>query len=127
MEENLKHYNMDHTQKCIHCSGYEEKIDHKSNDKINERIAEERRHELLSVIESKINKVKKKDNCGYEELFEELKYEFTEYVLKYEFNREFNLSVELAIWLENKRYPEKITPLHQIINEFLLKKKSSTF
>lgn len=127
MEEKLeKQYHRLYSTRCEHCSGFEEKIERKFNDKVSKVFREQRKKELLEIIKTKVDDLNSgPEGCDYERLFNELKYEFTEYVIKYEFNETSNLSVELAIWLEKKRYPDKITPLNNVISRFLAHTKKT--
>jgi len=106
------------TSVCRYCSGYEDKIVEKGEDPVHKEVADMERHELINRIAAHLG-----DSpellARAEEIFDELKYCVTEYVLKYEFNEESALSVQVAVWLERRRQPELIKPLEHVINKYL--------
>lgn len=110
-----------YSPRCKNCSGYEEKILlHKDNEILGE-IAEMDRHEIICRIAGFLGT---EPSCLSlaEKMFNNIKYQITEYVLKHEFNNENDLSVQLAIWLEQKQAPELMQPLHSIISRYLTTK-----
>ena len=103
---------------CQSCSGYEEKIDPCEPHEIINELADMDKHEVLCSISEKLGSNPENFNLA-EEIFEKVKYSMTEYVLKHEFNREGSLSVDVAIWLENRRSPHGLQSLNNLIHQYL--------
>jgi len=104
--------------KCDFCTGYEEKIEGDQNSEICKEIADMKKHELIACIASYLGKDPEYLSVA-EELFEILKYPVTEYVLKHEFNKNNNLSLHLALWLEEQSTPDAVEPLNNIVDTYL--------
>lgn len=112
-EENI------HT-KCLFCSGYEEKIQSNIETEWSNELAELKKHDIISEIASYFGHDPEFLQPA-EDVFDQIKYRVAEYVLKYEYNCESNLSVEMALWLEEKQTPEAKGPLSDIIGHYLKK------
>ena len=106
------------TSTCRYCSGYEDKIHKRESNSLSKEIADMEKHEVIVYIASCIG-----DSPKYlskaENIFNEIKYSITEYVLKHEFNEESGLSVQVALWLEKRKEPALFKPLEDVINKYL--------
>lgn len=102
--------------RCKFCSGFEEKIDKHLDDPVSLELAESKRQWIVAHIAKAIQE---KGVAAAEVIFDSLKYEITEYILKHEFCSEHNLSVEMAMWLEEKKQPEKAQQLENTLRSLL--------
>ncbi len=107
-----------YAEKCHNCSGFEEKLKPYQANTVDQEIAEMDKHELLCCIASSFGNDPAFFNLA-EDIFDQLKYRITEYVLKHEYNRENNLSVDLTLWLEEQKSPKAAHPLHSLIHNYL--------
>ncbi|MDH4127839.1 MAG: hypothetical protein OEV44_03735 [Spirochaetota bacterium] len=106
------------TTTCRYCTGFEDKIHKKDFHPMNKEIADMEKHEVIAYIASCIGD-SPKHLTKAENIFDEIKYTVTEYVLKHEFNEENGLPVQVALWLEKRREPALFKPLEEIINKYL--------
>ena len=109
---------MNYAEKCQNCSGYEEKIQKKMNNSMTSEIAEMEKHELIckmaAMLGSDANSLSQAES-----LFNRLKYQITEYVLKHEYNYSHSLPVNISLWLEQQKEPKAIKPLNNLIQTYL--------
>jgi len=104
--------------RCRYCSGFEEKILKKDSSEYSTEISEMEKHEIILEIAGYLGN--EPDNISLaEKIFDNLKYSIAEFVLKHEFNEESNLSVQLALWVENRKKPELYKPLQDVIDRYL--------
>ncbi|MDH5720303.1 MAG: hypothetical protein OEZ13_06725 [Spirochaetia bacterium] len=104
--------------RCNFCSGFDDKIEGDNETAISKEIADMKKHELIACIASYLGSDPEYLNVA-EELFEIIKYPLAEYVLKHEFNKNHNLSVQLALWLEEQSSPKAIEPIKNIVDTYL--------
>lgn len=116
--EELKQNNL--AYQCRNCSGFEEKLDCQSDAPYSDELAEHDKHEVLCAI----SRILGSDPCNFsdaEKIFDCIKYSVAEYVLKHEYNRQRGLSLEIALWLEEKKTPQQCAPLNDVIDTYLKK------
>ncbi|RME87854.1 MAG: hypothetical protein D6767_11150 [Candidatus Hydrogenedentota bacterium] len=107
-----------YAEKCRHCSGFEEKLEPAINNSLWKEIAESEKHEIICSISQFLGN----DPCKLaeaEEIFNSIKYAVAEYVLKYEYNQHQKLSLDLTLWLEQKKSPHRCTQLNEVIQTYL--------
>ncbi|MCS6983762.1 MAG: hypothetical protein NZM25_01370 [Leptospiraceae bacterium] len=102
--------------RCRFCSGYEEKIEKHLDDPLLMDIAEAKRQWIVATMEQAI---REKGTAAAEVIFDSLKYDITEYILKHEFCSEHNLSVEMTLWLEGKKHPQAAAQLSNTLKSLL--------
>ena len=107
---------------CPNCT---DKIEPRNLGRLDEEIAQMDKHEVLCSIASSFGKDPSLLNVA-EKIFESIKYQMTEYVLKHEFNAKSELSVELALWLEQKQQPQAAKPLVSLMTAYLKTGKAAT-
>jgi hypothetical protein len=107
--------------KCRNCSGFEEKLSVAEENTVKQEVSLMQKHEIISKMSSMIGE-DTRSLMQAEELFENFKYMIAEYVVKHEFNCESKLSVQMVLWLEQKREPTAMHPLHGIIGQYLTKR-----
>ena len=109
---------MNYAEKCQSCSGYEEKIQKKTNNSMTSEIAEMEKHELICNMAIMLGS--DADSLSQaESLFNQLKYQITEYVLKHEYNYSHSLPVNISLWLEQQKEPKAVAPLKNLIQTYL--------
>ena len=104
--------------RCNFCSGFEDKIEGDPDSAFTKEIADMKKHDLIACIASYLGSDPEYLNVA-EEMFEIIKYPLTEYVLKHEFNKNHNLSVQLALWLEEQSTPTSAEPIKNIVETYL--------
>ena len=85
---------------------------------INKEFAEMDKHEVLCNIASNVGS----DPCNLalaEEIFEKIKYQTTQYVLKHEFHANQEVSDQLSLWLEEQCEPSAAKPLKSFMQKYL--------
>ncbi len=106
------------SSKCRYCTGYEDKIGKKESSWIDSEVAEHEKHELINMIAKELG-----DEPAHlsqaEKILDSIKYSVTEYVLKHEFNHEASLSVQMTMWLEERKEPTLFKPLENVIHTYL--------
>ncbi len=107
---------VEYSPRCKFCSGYEEKIERHLDDPTILDIAENNRQQILNSITASI---KAQGVAAAEVIFESLKYDITEYILKHEFCSEHDLSVEMALWLEERKQPKQAIQLNNTLKSLL--------
>ena len=113
--------NVVYSPRCTNCSKKKKKIELKQSREELTEIAEMDKHEILSKIASFLGSDPACFNMA-EDMFDTLKYSMAEYVLKHEFNKESNMSVQLTMWLEQKKTPDLLNPLNSVIHKYLTPK-----
>ena len=103
---------------CHACSGFEEKIEPWISRELADEMADMDKHEVLCSIASSLGSNPENFNKA-EEIFEKIKYSLTEYVLRHEYNRESSLSVDITLWLENRKSPLAMQSLNTFIEDYL--------
>lgn len=106
------------SSKCRYCTGFEDKIGKKENNWFDNEVAEHDKHELINAIAVHLGS-EPSHLAEAEKIFDSIKYSITEYVLKHEFNQESSLSVQMTMWLEERRTPALFKPLENIIDTYL--------
>ena len=109
-----------HNPKCAACSGYEEKLSVLETTLVKEEIALMNKHEIIRQMASYFG-ADITSLSRAEQVFDRFRYMIAEHVLKHEFNSESRLSVQMVMWLEQKREPTALRPLHQMIEQYLRK------
>lgn len=103
---------------CMTCSGYDDKIDIRQETEQELEIASMQKHDIICSLSEELGDCP--ENLALaEKIFDKLRYQIAEHVIKYEFNCENKLPVSLAMWLEQKRAPEKVKPLESLIASYL--------
>ena len=105
-------------QRCKNCTGYEDKLDMYEPSQESSELAAMEKHEIITDIARHLG------NDAFclgqaEELFNQIKYHVTDYVLKHEYNLDNRLSVQIAMWLEERKKPQSMEPLGNIIQNYL--------
>ena len=121
LKTNSKKNQIKFAEKCQSCSGFEEKLQPSQLNLANE-LAEMDKHELLCSIATSFGKDPAFFNIA-EEIFDRVKYQISEYVLKHEYNRENRLSVDLTLWLEQRKKPMAARSLDTLIHTYLKPQK----
>lgn len=101
--------------RCEFCSGFEQKIDSAQEDPVSRQVAKDEKENLLQHM----NELLQDERTNAEDIFEELKYRITAYVLKHEFNANHNLSVHLTLWLEKCQSPQSFEVLQKVMQTYL--------
>jgi len=109
-----------HNPRCTTCSGYEEKLSVLETTLVKEEIALMNKHEIIRQIASYFG-ADITSLSRAEQVFDRFRYMIAEHVLKHEFNNESRLSVQMVMWLEQKKEPAALRPLHQMIEQYLRK------
>jgi len=117
-KDNNHDFNSLMNEKCRLCTGFEEKLDEHCEANFNSEIAELEKHDLISELVNFLGSDPSEFSKA-EDIFEKLKYQITEFVVKNEFNRNHKLSVELTMWLESKKEPKALNLLHNVMHEYL--------
>lgn len=107
--------------KCKNCSGYEEKI-HAESGEILHEIGLMAKHEIIAEMACHLGN-RPEHLALAEQVFDSMRYQITEYVIKHEFNRENKVSVQMALWLDHKKEPAAASSLTGIIQKYLQPKK----
>lgn len=107
--------------KCKNCSGFEEKLSVVETNEVKDEVSLMHKHEIIRQMSSFIGE-DAQSLMQAEEIFDRFRYMMAEYVLKHEFNCESKLSVQMVLWLEQKCEPAAVTPLNNIISQYLSKR-----
>lgn len=103
--------------RCKFCSGFEEKIEAEGNFPLHDELSAMERHEVITEIAQILGDDPALFNQA-EKIFDSVRYRMAEYVLKHEYNKDSGVSVFLTLWLENKRQPESLNPLEDVIRNY---------